>query len=53
MMPAGTCKECGCTDFNACISDFTGKACEWVENDLCSFCSMAMIDSVVNGGAFP
>ena len=49
-MPAGTCRECGCTDLRACVNDLTEETCEWVENDLCSFCSERIIDSVLNGG---
>lgn len=39
---AGTrsCRACGCTDLDcgACI-ERTGKACHWVEPDLCSACA--------------
>lgn len=31
------CRECGCTDDNACV-DEEGTACHWVEPDLCSAC---------------
>jgi hypothetical protein len=29
-----TCRECGCTDDDACEG-----GCEWVEDDLCSRCA--------------
>lgn len=32
----GTCRSCGCTDFDACDDD--GFPCSWVEDDLCSAC---------------
>lgn len=34
-----SCRECGCTnmDCRVCI-ERTGKACHWVEDDLCSAC---------------
>jgi len=37
--PERTCRECGCTEYNCrqCIVK-TGKACHWVEEDLCSAC---------------
>jgi len=31
-----TCRECGCTEDNACMTD--GEPCHWVEKDLCSAC---------------
>lgn len=31
------CRVCGCTERRACI-DENGKACDWVEVDLCSEC---------------
>lgn len=35
-----TCRECGCTDVDCsgCI-ERTGRACSWVETDLCSACA--------------
>ena len=36
---AGTCRDCGCTD-DDCTACFmrTGRACWWVQPDLCSAC---------------
>lgn len=38
MFPVGVCKQCGCTDNNACITEV--GPCSWVneEHDLCSAC---------------
>jgi len=36
-----TCRECGCTDEQACLDDVFG-ACWWVEPDLCSHCDMGL-----------
>lgn len=33
-MAAGTCRVCGCTDWQACP-----RGCWWVEDDLCSACA--------------
>lgn len=33
-----TCRKCGCTGDNPCISA-TGEACHWTEADLCSLCA--------------
>lgn len=30
------CRVCGCTEFDACV--INGRACHWVEEDLCSAC---------------
>ena len=43
------CRECGCTDFNACRTD-TGP-CWWVEADLCSACATATPLPASRGGA--
>ncbi len=32
------CRECGCTEDNACQSLAHGR-CYWIEPDLCSFCA--------------
>lgn len=32
------CRECGCTDYNACFDERRGEPCHWVEADLCSNC---------------
>jgi hypothetical protein len=32
------CRVCGCTEFDACV-DVLGRACYWVERDLCSGCA--------------
>lgn len=32
-----SCRECGCTDDDACITD-TGP-CAWAEDDLCTACA--------------
>jgi hypothetical protein len=31
------CRQCGCTEWNACVTD--GVPCHWVEPDLCSACA--------------
>jgi hypothetical protein len=36
-----TCRQCGCTDNQACIDDWLGP-CWWVEPDLCSHCEMGL-----------
>ncbi len=43
---AGTrfCRECGCTDFDACVHPEHG-ACWWVEPDLCSHCKFGWGDA--------
>lgn len=33
----GRCRECGCTENNACCSE--AGNCAWAEPDLCSFCA--------------
>lgn len=38
------CRECGCTDHNACITD--GTACHWVAADLCSACAPKPAEAV-------
>lgn len=35
------CRECLCTDEDACTDELTGEACHWVEPGLCSFCKAA------------
>ena len=35
---APACRECGCTENNACVTD--GEPCHWAEPDLCSACAM-------------
>lgn len=35
----GVCRECGCTEDEACVDDVTGDPCFWVEPDLCSACA--------------
>lgn len=37
-----TCRVCGCTNIMACI-DNDGLPCYWVEDDLCSACSIVRI----------
>lgn len=37
MIRPGTCRECGCTDDNACV-DLFGFPCSFVKSDLCSEC---------------
>lgn len=39
------CKECGCSDFNACQSPSLGP-CWWVEERLCSHCANKVADAV-------
>lgn len=39
--PAGKCRICGCTDFNACINGIGGP-CHWIEPDLCSACTSVL-----------
>lgn len=36
-MKESECKECGCTQLNACIHK-DGSPCYWAEKDLCSKC---------------
>lgn len=36
-MPERVCRECGCSDNDACIHPVHGN-CYWVEDDLCSHC---------------
>ena len=36
------CRECGCTDDDACVLVIAGRAkaaCMWIEYDLCSACT--------------
>lgn len=35
---ARACRECGCTEDNACQTE-VGGPCHWVEKDLCSACA--------------
>jgi hypothetical protein len=35
----GTCKRCGCSNFDACVDPDTGHACYWVKEDVCSACA--------------
>lgn len=35
-VPVRTCRVCGCTDDNACLTG--GRPCSWVAPDLCSAC---------------
>jgi hypothetical protein len=37
--PVPTCRECGCTDTNACVHPLLNAVCCWEEPDLCSACS--------------
>lgn len=39
------CRDCGCTDFQACFSPTLG-ACSWTEPDLCSHCANKVEDVV-------
>jgi hypothetical protein len=32
-----TCRECGCTDERACVTN--GTPCHWIDDDLCSTCA--------------
>ena len=43
-----TCRECGCTDNDCkqCIKK-TGKACHWVEEDLCSACHIESPEVII------
>lgn len=36
VLEAQTCRECGCTEGNACVTD--SGACHWALPDLCSAC---------------
>ena len=40
------CRSCGCSELNTCRGGPVG-ACWWVEDDLCSFCVVALDRSVV------
>lgn len=33
------CRECGCTDLDACPDDGTGRPCSWAGLDICSRCN--------------
>lgn len=33
------CRDCGCTEFDACIDDESGEPCSWAVEDLCSACA--------------
>lgn len=33
------CRDCGCTQTNACIDDETGESCHWAAEDVCSHCA--------------
>lgn len=33
------CRQCGCTEYRACVDDVHGP-CWWVEGDLCSHCAI-------------
>lgn len=37
--PPRACRECGCTDDQACVDAISGDPCCWVEDDLCSVCA--------------
>ncbi|MER8616022.1 hypothetical protein NKG99_04075 [Mesorhizobium sp. M1409] len=37
LIEAPACRECGCTQNNACVTN--GVPCHWVEPDLCSVCA--------------
>ncbi|HRH61656.1 MAG TPA: hypothetical protein PL045_13855, partial [Chitinophagaceae bacterium] len=62
-LPKRACRECGCTENNACYHPELG-ACWWVEQDLCSHCMIAagesapyhqaqiMIDELKSGDMF-
>lgn len=39
------CRECGCSEFNACHSPTLGN-CWWVEDDLCSHCANKVKDAI-------
>lgn len=32
------CRDCGCTDLNACVNERLRRTCSWVEPDLCEAC---------------
>lgn len=34
------CRECGCTDHNACVHPGASLVCSWDEPDLCSACAV-------------
>ena len=36
------CRECGCTDLNACV-DILGRPCYWTDEDLCSNCGPRLV----------
>jgi len=35
----GVCRDCGCTDDDACTDEATGEPCRWAADDLCSRCA--------------
>ena len=38
--PPALCRICACSDDDICCSRVSFRMCDWVEPDLCSFCSL-------------
>lgn len=38
------CKDCGCTEGNACIDEASGETCSWYSEDLCTHCAQQRSD---------
>jgi hypothetical protein len=55
----GRCRECGCTDHQACADPETGEACWWANDarTVCSLCALLytcqVLVPIAEGGAFP
>lgn len=50
IMNQRTCKLCGCTEDNACITD--EGPCSWVLNNICSACVIELTEDQHNQGPF-
>lgn len=46
------CVSCGCSEYDACVDDWTGDACGWAATDarpVCTFCAEDSADEVAQG----
>lgn len=41
-MAERTCRECGCTETNACVAA-NGRTCGWLSEDLCTHCAGSVL----------
>jgi hypothetical protein len=46
----GRCRQCGCSDYDACFDPATGAGCYWVDEDLCSVCDRLIEAGLVKEG---